>query len=116
MYSIASWSPRYSLPFTVSYMCQCQLSGLTLPSAAFTPPCAATVCERVGKTLDTTATVASAWDNCSAARKPPPPAPITSVSKRRRGTACFISITRPRDHLHHPHPHRQQRGRDRDEH
>ena len=38
-------------PLTVSYMCQRQSSGPMLPSAAEMPPCAATVCERVGKTL-----------------------------------------------------------------
>jgi hypothetical protein len=55
MNSIASWSPSQSDPLTVSYMCQCQLSSLMLPSEAPTPPCAATVCERVGNTLDSTA-------------------------------------------------------------
>ena len=41
---------------TVSYMCQCQLSSVELASGAAMPPCAATVCERVGKTLVSTAT------------------------------------------------------------
>jgi hypothetical protein len=50
-YSIASWSPSQSDPLTVSYMCQRQSSGPMLPSAAAMPPCAATVCERVGNTL-----------------------------------------------------------------
>ena len=35
----------------VSYMCQSQLSSDMLPSDAPMPPCAATVCERVGKHL-----------------------------------------------------------------
>ena len=48
---MASWSPSQSDPLTVSYMCQCQLSGPMLPSEAAMPPCAATVCERVGNTL-----------------------------------------------------------------
>src|ERR1700730_9418856 len=48
MYSIASWSPSQSDPLTVSYICQRQSSGCMLPSAAEMPPCAATVCERVG--------------------------------------------------------------------
>src|SRR6267154_2248495 len=52
MYSIASWSPSQSEPLTVSYMCQRQSSGPMLPSAAEMPPCAATVCERVGNTLE----------------------------------------------------------------
>src|SRR5919107_335464 len=50
-YSIASWSPSQSEPLTVSYMCQVQWSGPILPSDAAMPPCAATVCERVGNTL-----------------------------------------------------------------
>jgi hypothetical protein len=44
-------SPSQSDPLTVSYMCQRQLSSPMLPSEAAMPPCAATVCERVGKTL-----------------------------------------------------------------
>ena len=48
---MASWSPSQSEPLTVSYMCQRQSSGPMLPSAAAMPPCAATVCERVGNTL-----------------------------------------------------------------
>ncbi len=38
------------------------------------------MCERVGKTLDTTATWASALASCKAARNPPPPAPRIRVS------------------------------------
>ena len=49
--SIASWSPSQSAPLTVSYMCQRQSSSPILPSEAEMPPWAATVCERVGKTL-----------------------------------------------------------------
>ena len=44
-------------PLTVSNMCQYQLSSLMLPSEAPMPPCAATVCERVGNTLESTATL-----------------------------------------------------------
>ena len=51
MYSMASWSPSQSDPFTVSYMCQRQSSSPMLPSAAPMPPWAATVWLRVGKTL-----------------------------------------------------------------
>ena len=36
----------------MSYMCQRQSSGPMLPSEAEMPPCAATVCERVGNTLE----------------------------------------------------------------
>src|SRR3990167_8747095 len=72
-------------------MCHSQLSGCTLPSAALMPPCAATVCERVGKTLETTATCASPCASCSAARSPPPPAPMTRQSKRRRAMV-FIKV------------------------
>src|SRR3546814_6180101 len=51
MYSMASWSPSQSDPFTVSYMCQRQSSSPMFPSEAETPPCAATVWLRVGNTL-----------------------------------------------------------------
>src|SRR6476646_2084709 len=51
MYSMASWSPSQSDPLTVSYMCQRQSSSPMLPRLAEMPPCAATVCDRVGKTL-----------------------------------------------------------------
>jgi hypothetical protein len=38
-------------------MCQYQLSSLMLPSEAPMPPWAATVCDRVGNTLESTATL-----------------------------------------------------------
>src|SRR5574337_1008719 len=63
MYSIASWSPSQSDPLIVSYMCQSQLSSDMLPSDAPMPPCAATVCERVGNTFDSTATDSPASAN-----------------------------------------------------
>src|SRR5512133_2203405 len=86
MYSIASWSPSQSEPLIVSYMCQSQLSSDMLPSDAPMPPCAATVCERVGNTFDSTATVSPAAASCSDARMPAPPAPTISASKRRVGS------------------------------
>src|SRR5512143_2047288 len=86
MYSIASWSPSQSEPLILSYMCQCQLSSDMLPSEAPMPPCAATVCERVGKTLERTATDNPASASCSDARMPEPPAPSTSASNFRTGT------------------------------
>ena len=52
---MASWSPSQSDPLTVSYMCQRQSSSPMLPSEAEMPPWAATVWERVGKTLVTQA-------------------------------------------------------------
>src|SRR6476620_4313921 len=64
-------------------MCQYQLSSLMLPSEAPTPPCAATVCERVGNTLDSTATFRPASDSCSDARMPEPPAPTITTSNLR---------------------------------
>jgi hypothetical protein len=72
MYSIASWSPSQSEPFTVSYMCQSQLSSPMLPRLAPMPPCAATVCERVGKTFDRTATDMPDSASWSEARMPAP--------------------------------------------
>src|SRR5882672_11810362 len=98
MNSIASWSPSQSEPFTVSYMCHSHESSPMLPSAAPIPPCAATVCERVGNTLESTATLKPASDNCSAARSPAPPAPTTTASKPRFATATSDS---PED-LHRP--------------
>src|ERR1043165_8750512 len=85
MNSIASWSPSQSEPLTVSYICQCQLSSSMFPSEAATPPCAATVCERVGNTLDSTATLRSARASSSAARSPEPPPPTITASKLRTG-------------------------------
>src|SRR3954468_9436208 len=84
MYSIASWSPSQSEPLTVSYMCQSQLSSDMLPSDAPMPPCAATVCERVGNTLESTATLRPARASCSDARMPEPPAPTITTSNLRR--------------------------------
>jgi hypothetical protein len=51
MYWMASWSPSQSLPLMVSYACHLQSSTVMLPRAALMPPWAATVCERVGKSL-----------------------------------------------------------------
>src|SRR5689334_22781897 len=61
-----------------------------LPSEAPMPPCAATVWERVGKTLDSTATFRPASASCSEARMPEPPAPTMTTSNLRRETV-FIS-------------------------
>src|SRR4051812_34270996 len=55
-----------------------------LPSDAPMPPCAATVCERVGNTLESTATLRPARASCRDARMPEPPAPTITTSKRRR--------------------------------
>src|SRR5664279_5220545 len=66
-------------------MCQSQLSSPMLPSDAPMPPCAATVCERVGNTLDNTATDNPASASCSDARMPAPPAPTTIASNLRTG-------------------------------
>ena len=77
---MASWSPSQSDPFTVSYMCQRQSSWPILPRLAEMPPCAATVCERVGNTLVMQAVFRPAWAQPSAARRPEPPAPTTTTS------------------------------------
>src|SRR5215831_16667568 len=97
MNSIASWSPSQSEPLTVSYMCHSQESSPMLPSAAPIPPCAVTVCERVGNTLESTATARPASESCSAARRPAPPAPTTATSKLR-----FASATLSPEYLHRP--------------
>ena len=77
---MASWSPSQSDPFTVSYMCHFQLSAPMLASEAATPPCAATVCERVGKTFVTQAVRRPACEQPTVARSPAPPAPTTTTS------------------------------------
>src|SRR5262245_14799060 len=66
-----------------------------LPSEAPMPPCAATVCERVGKTLLSTATFSPAWASCNEQRMPAPPAPTMTASKRRR--AIPIGSHAPQD-------------------
>src|SRR5437763_188280 len=66
-------------------MCQSQLSSPMLPSAAPTPPCAATVWERVGKTFESTATRRPACASSSDARMPEPPAPTITASNLRTG-------------------------------
>src|SRR5438132_5030643 len=70
-------------------MCQCQLSGSSFPSEADTPPCAATVCERVGNTFDSTATRSPASASSRAARMPEPPAPTTIASNCLVATAIL---------------------------
>ena len=77
---MASWSPSQSDPLTVSYMCQRQSSSPILPRLAEMPPWAATVCERVGKTLVMQAVFSPAWAQPRAARRPEPPAPTTMTS------------------------------------
>ena len=77
---MASWSPSQSEPLTVSYMCQRQSSGPMLPSEAAMPPCAATVCERVGNTFVMQAVLRPASAQPSVARRPAPPAPTTTTS------------------------------------
>src|SRR3977135_930521 len=99
MNSIASWSPSQSEPFTVSYMCHSHESSPMLPSAAPIPPCAATVCERVGNTLQSTATLTPRSDSCAGARGPAPPAPPTTASKLRLATATLDSP----ENLHRPY-------------
>ena len=86
MYSMASWSPSQSDPLTVSYMCQRQSSSPMLPSEAATPPCAATVCERVGNTLVMHAVRRPASEQPTTARRPAPPAPTTTTSK-----VCWVT-------------------------
>src|SRR6476469_7963474 len=122
MYSIASWSPSQSEPLIVSYMCHSQRSSDMFPSDAPIPPCAATVCERVGNTFDRTATVRPASASCSEARMPAPPAPMISATKRR--APSFIDDAdialrarrsrRPPQHLDRPARVRDERADDGD--
>src|SRR5262247_533841 len=91
MYSIASWSPSQSEPLIVSYMCHSHVSSDMLPSDAPMPPCAATVCERVGNTFESTHTERPARASCSEARMPEPPAPTITTSNLRRGREFLIA-------------------------
>src|SRR5262249_41447478 len=72
-------------------MCQRQSSGPMLPSEAPMPPCAATVCERVGNTFESTHTERPARASCSEARIPEPPAPTMTTSNLRRGREFLIA-------------------------
>src|SRR3990167_8717876 len=84
-------------------MCQCQLSSLMLPSEADTPPWAATVCERVGNTLESTATFSPARASCSEARMPEPPAPTITTSNWRLGRfAVTVMASEPPENLNSP--------------
>src|SRR5260221_14109453 len=71
-------------------------SSPMLPSAAPFPPCAATVCERVGNPLESTATLSPASDNCRPARSPAPPAPTTTTSK----LGFAMATSEPPEDLH----------------
>jgi hypothetical protein len=64
----------------IEYMCQRQSSGCMLPSEAEMPPCAATVCERVGNTFVMQAVRSPASEQPTTARRPAPPAPTTTTS------------------------------------
>src|ERR1700694_2970932 len=114
MYSIASWSPSQSEPLMVSYMCHSQWSSPMLPSAAPMPPCAATVCERVGKTLESTATLSPACASSSEARMPEPPAPTITASNLRTGIVMDSSPPedrgRPDEIGEKRHAHRDLEG------
>src|SRR5437868_8028146 len=68
------------------------------------PPCAATVCERVGKTFERTATLRPARASCSAARMPEPPAPTITTSNLRRAMLeeVYVMLLDPPEHLHGP--------------
>src|SRR5450432_81747 len=62
-----------------------------LPSAAPIPPWAATVCERVGNTFESTATRSPWLASSSAARSPEPPAPTITASNFRIGVVISSS-------------------------
>jgi len=78
-HAAAAGAARHS-PLIVSYMCQRQSSLVRLPSAALMPPCAATVCERVGKSFVMQAVLKPFSARPMAARRPAPPAPTTTAS------------------------------------
>src|ERR1700742_154267 len=77
-----------------------------LPSEAPTPPWAATVCERVGNTFESTATLRPARASCSEARMPEPPAPTMTTSNLRLViwslVYAVIKSSEPPEHLNGP--------------
>src|SRR5882724_2087310 len=74
-----------------------------LPSDAPMPPCAATVCERVGNTFDSTTTFRPAIASCSEARMPAPPEPMITTSNLRCATDERRELTlKPPQHLNRP--------------
>src|SRR3546814_559557 len=77
----------------VAYLGQFQWSSLMLDNEALMPPCAATVCDRVGKTLESTATDKPACASCREQRMPAPPAPTTTTSNWRRGMDFLTAAT-----------------------
>src|SRR4051812_10724515 len=83
-------------------MCQYQLSSVMLPREAPMPPCAATVCDGVGKTLDSTATLRPASASCSEACMPEPPAPTITASKRRDGMEVLNAMSHLPQNLRGP--------------
>src|SRR6478672_6530601 len=89
-------------------MCQSQLSSPMLPSAAPMPPWAATVCERVGKTFESTATRRPWLASSSAARSPEPPAPTMTASNLRMG----VVISSPPQDRNGPDQVEEERERD----
>src|SRR5574337_1033488 len=84
-----------------------------LPRLAPMPPCAATVCERVGNTLLSTATFSPARDRRSDACMPEPPAPTMTTSKRRLEIEPAMTL-QPPENLHRPADPGVDRQRDDD--
>src|SRR5688572_25914791 len=72
-----------------------------LPSEAPMPPCAATVCERVGNTLDRHATFSPACARRSEACMPEPPAPTMTTSNLRFARLAMLFLESP-EHLDRP--------------
>ena len=98
------WLTHYNKPELVStYMCQTQLSGSILPKAALMPPWAATVCERVGNSLVTTAVLKPSATRPKAARRPAPPAPTTTASNWWSTTVYSLEIWNNRKYVSFNH-------------
>src|SRR5512145_2183051 len=72
------------------------------PRLAPMPPCAATVCERVGNTFDSTATFRPARASCSEARMPEPPAPTMTTSNLRFETLVEVMESQSPENLDGP--------------
>lgn len=65
--------------------------------------CAATVCERVGKSLVTQAVLKPASDRPKAARSPAPPAPTTTASNSWSTTGYWVEIWEEKYQKHNDH-------------
>lgn len=87
-----------------------QSSSVIFPRAALIPPCAATVCDRVGKSLVMHAVLKPASAHPMAARSPAPPAPTTTASYSWSTSGYHVGVCGNR-HPTPPHPRITEQNR-----